>query len=103
MELRILLIEDVPTDAEPEAREPKRGCLPIVQRVVDTEAAYREALREFRPDVIHSDFSMPHFDGMLALALARELVPDVPFIFVSGTIGEEDAIRPQAQATGRAS
>ena len=93
MELRILLIEDVPTDAELEIRELKRAGLRVVHRVVDTEAAYREALREFRPDVILSDFSMPHFDGMLALALARELVPDVPFIFVSGTIGEEYAIR----------
>ena len=36
---------------------------------------------------------MPHFDGMAALALARELAPDTPFIFVSGTIGEEYAIR----------
>jgi len=92
-ELRILLVEDVPTDAELEVRELKRAGLRVAHRVVDTEDAYREALREFRPDVILSDFSMPHFDGMSALALARELVPDVPFIFVSGTIGEEYAIR----------
>ncbi len=92
-ELRILLIEDVPTDAELEVRELKRAGLRVAHRVVDTEAAYREALRDFRPDAILSDFSMPHFDGMQALAVARELVPDVPFIFVSGTIGEEYAIR----------
>jgi diguanylate cyclase (GGDEF)-like protein/PAS domain S-box-containing protein len=91
--MRILLIEDVPTDAELEVRELKRAGLCVVHRVVDTEAGYRDALRDFRPDVILSDFSMPHFDGMLALALARELIPDVPFIFVSGTIGEEYAIR----------
>jgi diguanylate cyclase (GGDEF)-like protein/PAS domain S-box-containing protein len=92
-ELRILLIEDVPTDAELEVRELKRAGLRVTHRLVDTEGAYRDALRDFRPDVILSDFSMPHFDGMAALALARELVPDVPFIFVSGTIGEEYAIR----------
>jgi len=92
-ELRILMIEDVPTDAELEVRELKRAGLRVAHRVVDTEAAYRDALRDFRPDVILSDFSMPHFDGMLALAVAREVVPDVPFIFVSGTIGEEYAIR----------
>jgi len=92
-ELRILMAEDVPADAELEVRELKRAGLRVVHRVVDTEDAYREALREFRPDVILSDFSMPHFDGMLALALARETAPDVPFIFVSGTIGEEYAIR----------
>jgi diguanylate cyclase (GGDEF)-like protein/PAS domain S-box-containing protein len=92
-ELRILMAEDVPADAELEVRELKRAGLRVVHRVVDTEAGYRDALRDFRPDVILSDFSMPHFDGMLALALARETAPDVPFIFVSGTIGEEYAIR----------
>jgi diguanylate cyclase (GGDEF)-like protein/PAS domain S-box-containing protein len=60
---------------------------------VDSEPSFEQALREFAPDVILSDFSMPGFDGMAALALARELAPDTPFIFVSGTIGEEYAIR----------
>ena len=92
-ELRILMAEDVPADAELELRELKRAGLRVVHRIVETEDAYREALRDFRPDVVLSDFSMPHFDGMLALAVTRELVPDVPFIFVSGTIGEEYAIR----------
>jgi len=92
-ELRILIAEDVPADAELELRELKRAGLRVVHRIVETEDAYREALRDFRPDVVLSDFSMPHFDGMLALSVTRELAPDVPFIFVSGTIGEEYAIR----------
>jgi len=92
-ELRILMIEDVPSDAELEIRELKRAGLRVAHRLVETEEAFREALRESQPDIILSDFSMPHFDGMWALALARELVPDVPFLFVSGTIGEEYAIR----------
>jgi diguanylate cyclase (GGDEF)-like protein/PAS domain S-box-containing protein len=87
------MVEDVLTDAELEIRELKRAGLPVVHRVVDTEPGYRDALRDFRPDLILSDFSMPHFDGMQALELVRELAPDVPFIFVSGTIGEEYAIR----------
>ena len=87
-ELRILMVEDVPADAELEIRELKRAGLRVAHRRVETEEAYREALREFQPEIILSDFSMPHFDGMLALGLAREVVPDVPFIFVSGTIGE---------------
>ncbi|MBI2748061.1 MAG: EAL domain-containing protein [Burkholderiales bacterium] len=91
--LRILMIEDVPTDAELEARELKRAGLRVTHRRVDTEEAFRLALREFQPEIILSDFSMPQFDGMAALALAREFAPDVPFIFVSGTIGEEYAIR----------
>src|SRR5262249_50821876 len=59
---------------------------------VDTENAFRNALVEFGPDVILSDFSMPLFDGVSALFIAREQCPEVPFIFVSGTIGEEYAI-----------
>ena len=52
----------------------------------------RAALAAALPDVILSDFSLPQFDGMSALAVAREVAPDVPFIFLSGTIGEERAI-----------
>ena len=92
-ELRLLMIEDVPTDAELEIRELKRAGMRVSHRLVETEETFREAIREFQPQLIISDFSMPHFDGMWALALARELAPDTPFLFVSGTIGEEYAIR----------
>jgi diguanylate cyclase (GGDEF)-like protein len=92
-ELRILLVEDVPTDAELEVRELKRAGLRVAHERVETEAGFRAAIGNFQPHLIISDFSMPHFDGMWALSLARELAPDVPFIFVSGTIGEEYAIR----------
>jgi diguanylate cyclase (GGDEF)-like protein/PAS domain S-box-containing protein len=91
--VRVLLTEDVPADAELELRELKRAGLRVTHRIVDSEQSFEQALREFAPDVILSDFSMPGFDGMAALALARELSPDTPFIFVSGTIGEEYAIR----------
>ena len=92
-ELRILLVEDVETDAELEVRELKRAGLRVAHQRVETEAAFRNAIDAFQPHLIISDFSMPNFDGMWALSLARELAPDVPFIFVSGTIGEEYAIR----------
>jgi len=91
--IRVLLTEDVGADAELELRELKRAGLRVTHRIVDREDTFTEALREFAPDVILSDFAMPGFDGMAALALARELKPEVPFIFVSGTIGEEYAIR----------
>ena len=90
---RVLLTEDVVADAELEVRELKRAGMQFKHRVVDSEETFTRALEEFAPDVILSDFSMPGFDGMAALALARELSPDTPFIFVSGTIGEEYAIR----------
>src|SRR3979490_2322090 len=57
------------------------------------EADFRRGLGEFRPHVILSDFNMPEFDGMHALVIARETAPDIPFIFVSGTLGEDYAIR----------
>ena len=91
--IRVLLTEDVAADAELEVRELKRAGLRFTHRVVDREDSFEQALREFSPDVILSDFSMPGFDGMAALRLARELASDTPFVFVSGTIGEEYAIR----------
>src|SRR2546428_516742 len=91
--LRVLLTEDNPADAELELRELKRAGLRIAHRIADTEQGFVSALREFSPDVLLSDFSMPGFDGMAALALARDLAPDTPFVFVSGTLGEEYAIR----------
>ena len=91
--LRVLLVEDVAADAELEVREIKRAGLRVSHRIVDSEKDFIGALREFAPDVILSDFSMPQFDGMDALRLAKELAPDTPFIFVSGTLGEEYAIR----------
>ena len=91
--IRVLLAEDNPADADLAVRELKRAGLHVTHQVVADEPAFGAALREFAPEVILSDFSMPSFDGMAALAVARELRPDVPFIFVSGTIGEEYAIR----------
>src|SRR5258706_1214800 len=92
-QLRILLAEDVANDAELEVLALERAGLSVVHSIVAGEKAFVDALREFAPDVILSDFSMPGFDGMAAVALAREICPDTPFIFVSGTIGEEFAIR----------
>lgn len=91
--IRILMAEDVKSDAELAARELKRAGLCFTHRIVDREEQFVTALGEFAPDVILSDFSMPQFDGMAALTIARERRPHTPFIFVSGTIGEEYAIR----------
>ena len=91
--IRLLMVEDVPTDAELEVRELRRAGMRVEYRLVEREDTFVGALSDFAPDVIISDFSMPHFDGMAALGIAREKAPHVPFIFVSGTIGEEYAIR----------
>ncbi|HEY7887167.1 MAG TPA: EAL domain-containing protein [Steroidobacteraceae bacterium] len=90
--IRVLLVEDMEVEAELTSRHlRKHGIAHLVQRV-DTDAAMRAALREFKPTIILSDFSLPGFDGLHALEIARACAPEVPFIFVSGTIGEERAI-----------
>src|SRR5690242_4191829 len=60
--------------------------------MVADEPQFRAALKQFRPHLILSDFSLPAFDGLTALKIATTEAPDVPFIFLSGTIGEERAI-----------
>src|SRR5688572_24470470 len=91
--LRILLVEDVPTDAELVGREVRRGGIDCEIRRVDTVEGFRRELVKFSPAVILSDFAMPSFDGMQALAISRQIRPEVPFIFVSGVMGEEYAVR----------
>jgi PAS domain S-box-containing protein len=92
-ELKVLIVEDVATDAEIVARQLNRAGIICNTRLVDTAAAFVRQLEQFKPQVILSDFSMPHFEGMEALAIARQSYSDIPFIFVSGSIGEEHAIR----------
>jgi len=61
-------------------------------KIVDTEETFLKELDEFSPDIILSDYELPAFDGLAALRIAQEKCPDVPFIIVSGKLGEEFAI-----------
>src|ERR1700741_1575344 len=90
---RIVMVADVATDAELILRKLKLAGLRCDARRVETAADYRRELDEFEPHVILSDFSMPSFDGMEALRIASQFYSHIPFIFVSGTLGEEYAIR----------
>jgi diguanylate cyclase (GGDEF)-like protein len=90
--LRVLLVEDSATDAQLAIRQLTSGGFSCSHRCVASEAEMRAALRSELPDLILSDSSLPHFDGMQALAIARQEAPGVPFIFVSGAMGEERAI-----------
>jgi EAL domain-containing protein (putative c-di-GMP-specific phosphodiesterase class I) len=89
---RVLLIEDEPAEAELTIRELRKSGLSFSWRRVQSEMDLRRSLSEFHPTLILSDFTMPQFDGMEALQLSRALAPQTPFIFVSGSIGEERAI-----------
>ena len=90
--LRLLHLEDDPVDAELITTTLMEGNIPCQTQLVDTRQAFVAALKEGRMDLILADYSIPGFDGMTALTLARQHCPDVPFLFVSATIGEELAI-----------
>ena len=90
--LRVLLLEDVPADAELVERELRSAGVEFVSTRADSQDSFREALDRFAPEIILADYSLPAFDGESALAIAREKVPTVPFIFVTGALGEERAV-----------
>jgi DNA-binding NtrC family response regulator len=90
--IRVLMLEDVDTDVVLCERELRRGAFAPTCHKVDCREAFEQALDEFNPDVILSDVALPRFNGMDALDLVRIRMPDVPFIFVSGTIGEDRAV-----------
>jgi PAS domain S-box-containing protein/diguanylate cyclase (GGDEF)-like protein len=90
--LRVLIVEDDAADADLAIRELGAGGIECVPVRVASEGSFRAALSNFAPHIILSDFSIPGFDGLAALDIATRDAPDVPFIFVSGTLGEERAI-----------
>lgn len=90
--LRILVLEDVPFDAELINRELEKSGMKFSSRRVEEEEEFLRELENFKPQVILADHSLPHFDGMSALEIAKVECPHVPFIFVSGKMGEDFAI-----------
>lgn len=90
--LRLLLVEDSAADVGLILRSLRDFPRTIEHRAIASGPALHHALAEFSPEVILSDFSMPGFSGKEALRIASEVAPDIPFLFVSGTIGEELAI-----------
>ena len=91
-ELRVLILEDVPTDAELVQYELTEAGFAFTAECVAAKPTFLKALEEFSPGLILSDYLLPSFDGLSALKIAREKCPEVPFIFVSGALGEELAI-----------
>src|SRR5690349_17044302 len=90
--LRILLLEDVPMDAELVEYELGRTQICFAIRWVSTREAFLQELDEFQPHIILADYTLPRFDGMTALQLARTLVPSTPFLIVTGSVNEETAV-----------
>lgn len=90
--LRVLIVEDSPDDTEILLWELRRGGYEPEYQRVETAEVMRAALAEKSWDIIFTDYTMPQFSGTAALELLKETGLDIPFIFVSGTIGEETAV-----------
>ena len=88
--LRILILEDSPLDAELISEEFEGFSLQFHR--VETEGDFRNELAVFNPDLVLADYRLPSFSGTAALKICQEIAPEVPVIFVSGTIGEEAAV-----------
>ena len=88
----ILYLEDDPRDAEMVRDSLQQTDIVCELRIASDRAQYEASLAQTRFDLILSDYSLPDYDGMAALALARETQPDVPFIIISGTLGDEHAV-----------
>ena len=90
--LRILHLEDSPPDAELIQATLETDGIESEPIRVDSRDEYQAALDRGGFDVIFADYSLPGFDGMTALTMAQHTCPEVPFIFISATLGEELAI-----------
>jgi two-component system cell cycle sensor histidine kinase/response regulator CckA len=90
--LRVLVVEDSPADAELLIAELSRGGYDVVAERVESADTLRAALEREQWHIVLSDYSMPEFSAPEALAVLREYSSELPFIIVSGTIGEEIAV-----------
>jgi PAS domain S-box-containing protein len=94
--LRVLLVEDNPDDAKMVLRELNRSGFDATLERVETEAAFLGSLDD-KVDLVLSDYAMPEFDGMSALELLKKNGLEIPFIIVSGSIGEDIAVEAMRQ------
>jgi signal transduction histidine kinase len=90
--LKILMLEDVPEDADLIDRALKKAKMSFVSMRVDTKDEFIEAISDFIPDIILSDHSLPQFNSIEALKICRKKNNDLPFILVTGTVSEEFAV-----------
>ena len=91
-ELKVLILEDVQFDVELIEYEMRREGLKFISKQVETEKEFIKEIYDFKADIILADHSLPKFDGVSALEIAKKISPEIPFVFVSGKIGDEFAV-----------
>ena len=90
--VRILMLEDNDLDAELAVARLRKASLQPEVVLVHDRKGFEEAIASRAYDLILADYALPDFNGIAALAMVREVLPHVPFIFISGRVGEEVAI-----------
>jgi len=75
VKLRVLILEDVPGDAELMERALRNGGIVIISKRVETKGSFWAALDEFAPDIVLADFKLPNYDGLSAIKLTRNKYP----------------------------
>ncbi len=89
---RILLLEDIESDAELIQAELRRADFGCICKWTDNETDFKQLVHDFSPDIVLSDYSMPAYDGMAAVQYVAETSPFTPVIIVTGSINEETAV-----------
>lgn len=91
-ELRILLLDDEPTDADLMEHALREAGLIFIAERANTREAFIHALEEFKPDIVIADYNLPAFDGGTALKIIRQQYPEIPVVMVSDDMGDEKAV-----------
>ena len=91
-EIRILILEDVPARAALMEFELRRAEIPFISKTVKTKNDFVREFHDFAPDVILSAYYLPAFTGSEALTIAQEEAGHVPFILITGELGEEHSV-----------
>jgi PleD family two-component response regulator len=91
-DIRILILEDMASDADLIENELQGAGINFISRRVSSKKDYLRELEHFSPDLILSDYNLPQYTGALALDEAKATYPDIPFILVTGAMGEERAV-----------
>ncbi len=91
-QISILILEDNPYDQDLLLRELRKTGMPFTYRLTQNRSSFQDALNDCIPDIVLADYSLPSFDGYSAYRMLRSQDADIPFIIVSGSVGEESAV-----------